>query len=54
MLLSLIAHIIGYKIIVGTHNIVNVICMWEVLSFSSGMADAGAYHTVDAQRYVGG
>ena len=30
----------------------NVICMWEVASSSSGMADVGAYHTVDAQRHA--
>ena len=54
MLLSLVAHAVGYKIIVGAHNTVNVRCMWEVLSFSFGMADVSAYHTVDAQRHVGG
>ena len=54
MLLSLVAHAIGYKIIVGAHNTVNVRCMWEVSLSSSGMVDAGAYHTVDAQRHVGG
>ena len=48
MLLNLVAHNIGYKIIVGAHNTVNVRCMWEVLSSSSGMADVDAYHTVDA------
>ena len=39
--------------IVDAHNIVNVICMWEVSSSSSGMADVGAYHTVGAQRHGG-
>ena len=36
-MLSLVAHAIGYKMIVGTHNIVDVIvrCMWEVVSSSS-------------------
>ena len=53
MLLSLIAHAVGYKMIVGAHNTVNVRCMWEVPSSSSGMADVGAYHTVGAQRHVG-
>ena len=53
-MLSLVAHAIGYKMIVGTHNTVNVRCMWEVASSSSGMTDAGACHTVDVQRYVGG
>ena len=50
---SLVAHAIGYKMIVDAHNIVNVRCMWEVASSSSGMADVGARHTVDAQRYAG-
>ena len=54
MLLSLVAHAVGYKMIVGVHNIVYVRCMWEVPSSSSSMADAGAYHTVDAQRHLGG
>ena len=54
MLLSLVAHVVGYKIIIGAHNTVNVRCMWEVPSSSFGMADADAYHTVDAQRHVGG
>ena len=40
--------------IVGAHNTVNIRYMWEVPSSSSGMADADAYHTVDAQRHVGG
>lgn len=54
MLLSLVAHAVGYKIIVGAHNTVNVRCLWEVPSSSSSMADANAYHTIDAQRHVGG
>ena len=53
MLLSLVAHAVGYKMIVGAHITVNVRCMWEVPSSSSGMADVGAYHTIDAQRHVG-
>ena len=48
VLLSLVAHAVGYKVIVGAHNTVNVRCMWEVLLSSSGMADISAYHTVDA------
>ena len=49
-MLSLAAHAVGYKykMIVGVHNTVNVRCMWEVGSSSSGMADVGACHTVDA------
>ena len=27
--------------------------MWEVASSSSGMADVGARHTVDAERHAG-
>ena len=48
MLLSLVAHAIGYKMIVGAHNTVNVRCMRGVASSSSGMAKVGACHTVDA------
>ena len=53
-MLSLVAHAVRYKMIVGAHNTVNVICIWEVASSSSGMADVGACYTVDAQRHVGG
>ena len=49
-MLSLVAHAIRYKMIVGVHNTINVRCMWEVTSSSSIMADVGACHTVDAQR----
>ena len=52
-MLSLVAHAIGYKMIVGTHNTVNVRCIWEVASSPSGMADVGVYHTVDAQSHIG-
>ena len=48
MLLSLVAHAIGYKMIVGAHNTVYVRCMWEVLPHSLGMANDGAHNTVDA------
>ena len=54
MLLSLATHASAYKMMVGAHNMFNVRCTWEVASSSSDMADAGAYHTVDAQRHVGG
>ena len=47
-MLSLIAHAVGYKMIVGAHNTINVRCMWEVVSSSSGMVDVSAYHIVDA------
>ena len=51
-MLSLVDHVVGYKMIVDAHNTVNVRCMWEVASSSSGMADVGACHTVDAQRHA--
>ena len=46
-MLSLVAHVVGYKMIVDAHNTVNVRCMWEVASSSSGVADVGVCHTVD-------
>ena len=46
-MLSLVAHAVGYKIIVDAHNTVNVRCMWEVASSSSGMTDVDVCHTVD-------
>ena len=51
---SLVAHAVGYEMIVGAHNTVNVRCMWEVALSSSGMADVGARHTVDAERHARG
>ena len=48
MLLSLVAHAGGYRMMVGTHNTVG--CTWEVTSSCSGMADVGTCYTVDAQR----
>ena len=53
-MLSLVAHAVEYKMIVGAHNTVNVRYMWEVASSSSGMADVSACHTVDAQRHARG
>ena len=53
-MLSLLAHAVGYKMIVGAHNTVNVRYTWEVASSSSGMADIGAYHTVETQRHARG
>ena len=32
MLLSLVAHAVGYKMMVGAHNTVYVRCMWEVFT----------------------
>ena len=48
MLLSLVAHAVGYKMMVVAHDTVVVKRMWEVASSSSGMVDVGACHTVDA------
>ena len=53
-MLSLVAHTVVYKMIVGAHNTVNVRCTWEVASFSSGMADVDACHTVDTWRHARG
>ena len=54
MLLSLVAHAVGYKMMVGAHNTVVVRRMWEVSSSSFGMVDIGVCHTVDVQRHVEG
>ena len=32
MLVSLVTHAVGYKMVAGVHNTVVVRCMWEVLS----------------------
>ena len=53
-MLCLVAHAIGYKMIVGAHNTVVVRRVWEVVSSSSGMADVGACHTIDTQRHAKG
>ena len=54
MLLSLIAHVGGYRMMVGVYNTIDVGCTWEVTSFCSGMADVGTCYTVDAQKHVWG
>ena len=54
MLLSLVTHVVGYKMMVDVHDTVVVRRMWEVASSSSGMADVGVCYTVDAQRHVRG
>ena len=46
MSVSLVAHAIGYKMIVGAHNTVDVRRMWEVLPCSPGMGIDGAHNTV--------
>ena len=53
MLLSLVAHVVGYKMMVGADNTVCVRHMWEVLPHSPCMENDGAHNTVDARRHVG-
>ena len=53
MPMSLVAHAVGYKMMVGAHNSVVVRRMWEVLPCSLCMVNDGAHNTVDAQRHVG-
>ena len=53
MLLSLVAHAVRYKMIVGAHNIVIVRRMWEVLPHSPCMVNGGVHNTIDAQRHAG-
>ena len=53
MLVSLVAHAVGYKMIVGAHNTVYSRRTWEVLPYSPCMANDGAHNTVDVQRHVG-
>ena len=53
-MLGLVAHAVGYNMIVGAHNTINVRCMWEVVLSSSDRADVGACHTIDAQRHARG
>ena len=47
MLLSLIAHAVGYKMMVDAHNTVVVRRMCEVLPYLPCMVDDGAHNTVD-------
>ena len=54
MLLSLVAHAVGYKMMVGAYNTVCIRRMWEVLPYSPCMANDGVHNTVEAQRHVGG
>ena len=48
MLLSLVAHTVGYKMMVGGHNTVVVRHMWEVLPCSLCMVNDSAHNTFDA------
>ena len=54
ILLSLVAHGVRYKMMVGAHNTVVVRQMWVVLPCSPCMVNNGAHNTIDAQRHVGG
>ena len=54
ILLSLVAHVVGYKMMVGAHNTVVVRRMWEILPYSSCIVDDGTHNTVDVQRHMGG
>ena len=54
MLLSLVAHAVGYKMMVDAHNTVCIRRIWKVLPYSPCMANDGAQNTVDAQSHVGG
>ena len=47
-MLSLVAHAIGYKMMVGAHNTVVVRRMCEVLPYSPCMVNDGTHNTVDA------
>ena len=47
LLLSLVAHAVRYKMMVGAHNTIVVRRMWEVLPYSPCMVDDGAHNTVD-------
>ena len=47
MLLSLVAHAVGYKMMVGAQNTVVVTRKGEVLPYSPCMVDDNAHNTVD-------
>ena len=46
MLPSLVAHAIGYEMVIGAHNTVYVRRMWQALPCSPGMANVDAYNIV--------
>ena len=46
MLLSLVAHAVGYKTVVDVYNTVYVRRVWQALPCSPGMANDGAHNTV--------
>ena len=45
---SLVAHAVGYDMVVDVHNTVYVRRMWQTLPCSSGTANVDAYNTVCA------
>ena len=49
MLLSLVAHAVGYKMMVGAYNTVCIRRMWEVLPYSPCMVNDGTHNIVDAR-----
>ena len=53
MLLSLVAHVGGYKMMVGAHNTVVVRRMWDVLPYSPCMVNDSAHNTVDVRGMWG-
>ena len=54
MLLSLVVHVGGYRMMVAPTILLNVRCTWEVVLSSLGMADVGACHTIDTGRHARG
>ena len=53
-LLSLVGHVVGYKVTIGAHNTVDVRRMWRFYRVLPGIVNVGVHNTVDAQMYVGG
>ena len=46
VLLSLVAHAVRYKTVIGAHNSVYVRRVWQALPCSPSMANVGAYNTI--------
>ena len=46
VLLSLVAHAVGYMMVVGAHNTVYVRRVWQALPCSPSMANDGAHNTI--------
>jgi len=47
MLLSLVAHVDGYRMMVGATTLLDVRYTWDIVLSSSGMVDVDTCHTVD-------